>query len=83
MVILMIFYLLRRNTINYRRSTTASNNRRLVVVRSAISQKSQANVHSAINKETAMSHNFDIMSKIIKRKYNMNSRAKKHDIKKF
>ena len=77
MVILMIFYLLHRNTINYRRNTSASNNRRLAVVQSAISQKSQVHVHSAINKETAMSHNFEIMSKIMKRKYNMNSRAKK------
>ena len=77
MVILMIVYLLHRNTINYRRSTSASNNRRFAVVQSAISQKSQVHVNSAINKETAMSHNFEIMSKIMKRKYNMNSRAKK------
>ena len=38
---------------------------------------SQLNVHSAINKEVARSHNFDVVSKIMKRKYNMNSRAKK------
>ena len=64
MVILMIFYLLHHNTSNYRRSTSASNNRKLTVVRSAISQMSQVNVRSAINKEIARSHNFDVTSKL-------------------
>ena len=77
MVILMIFYLLHRNTSNYRRSTSASSHRRLTVVRSAISQMSQGNVRSAINKEIARSHKFDVISKIMERKYNMNTRAKK------
>ena len=60
----MIFYLLHQNTSNYRRSTSASNNRKLTVVRSAISQMSQVNVRSAINKEIARSHNFDVISKL-------------------
>ena len=83
MVILVIFHLLHRNTSNYRRSTSPSNNRRLTVVRSAISQMSQVNVGSSINKEVARSQNFNVISKIMKRKYNMNSRAKRHDVKKF
>ena len=60
----MIFYLLHQNASNYRRSTSASNNRKLTVVRSAISQMSQVNVRSAINKEIARSHNFDVISKL-------------------
>ena len=46
-------------------------------MRSAISQMSQGNVRSAINKEIARSHKFDVISKIMERKYNMNTRAKK------
>ena len=52
-------------------------------MRSAISQMSQVNVGSSINKEVARSQNFNVISKIMKRKHNMNSRAKRHDVKKF
>ena len=41
------------------------------------------NVGSSINKEVARSQNFNVIPKIMKRKYNMNSRAKRHDVKKF
>ena len=77
MVILMICCLLHLNTSNYRGSTNASIKRRRKVARSAISQMSQINVRSAISKEIASSHNFDVISNILKRKYNKNSRAKK------
>ena len=52
-------------------------------MRSAISQMLQVNVGSSTNKEVARSQNFNVISKIMKRKYNMNSRAKRHDVKKF
>ena len=78
MVILMILYLPHHNTSNYRRSTSVINNRRINVVQSAISQISQVNARSAVNKEIARCHNFGVISKIIKRKYIKNSRAKKN-----
>ena len=66
------------NTDDFVLASSVINNRRINVVQSAISQISQVNARSAVNKEIARCHNFDVISKIIKRKYIKNSRAKKN-----